>query len=573
MSLPKFETQGSLFESVGWVAGKLFSDQDRYKLFATKIWPLLAKSREELAACYVLDNGRPGVEPVILLGVLIFQFLERVPDRQAAELVRYHLGWKLALNLDLNFKGIHHTTLSYFRDRLLADGKADLAMRIISEGLEAAGLVKRRDKQRLDSTHILGAVARLSALECVRETLALALEELQPRLKAEALPEFWDLVWERYVESKLDYKSSEETLRAKQRQAGMDCLQLLEWLAPLPIELREGKAVTLLRKVFTEQFVIEGSGKVERVKVHATGVVQNPHDPEAEWSAKGRGKHKKEWVGYKVQLAETVPQKEGQIGFITSVVTQRASESDDPGLELTLEKQKQMGLERPSEMYVDGAYISAEAITEAKAEGWDLLGPAQPSPGTPKQPKLYRIESFDVSITKRQAVCPQGKISTECSKLTERDSGKVTYRFEFGRQCRNCLVKPLCVPEGQPHRMIRVGALHEALQQRRREQHTPEFKLQMQQRSGIEGTISELVRGHALRRARYKGLAKVDLQNQLVAAACNIKRWLRRISLAASPPAPEAHLAPRQLLTCPLKELSSILRPLRLFGLLNLNSA
>jgi hypothetical protein len=573
MSLPKFETQGSLFESVGSLAGDLFSAQDRYKLFATKIWPLLAKSREELAACYVLDNGRPGVEPVILLGVLIFQFLERVPDRQAAELVKYHLGWKLALNLDLNFKGIHHTTLSYFRDRLLADGKADLAMRIISEGLEAAGLVKRRDKQRLDSTHILGAVARLSALECVRETLALALEELQPRLKAEALPEFWDLVWERYVESKLDYKSSEEKLRAKQRQAGVDCLRLLQWLAPLPIELREGKAIRLLRKVFSEQFVVQEPGKVEAVKVHATGVVQNPHDPEAEWSAKGRGKHKKEWVGYKVQLAETVPQQEGQIGFITSVVTQRASESDDPGLELTLEKQKQMGMERPSEMYVDGAYISANAITQAQEEGWELMGPAQPSPAPPKQPELYRIEAFDVNIEQRKAVCPQGKISTECSKLTERDSGKVTYRFEFGRQCRNCTVKHLCVPEGQPHRMIRVGALHEALQQRRREQQTPEFKLQMQQRNGIEGTISELVRGHALRRARYKGFAKVDLQNQLVAAACNIKRWLRRLSLAASQPAPEALLAPRQLLTCPLKHLSSILRRLRLFGLLSLNSA
>jgi hypothetical protein len=577
MSLPKFEAQGSLFESVGSLAGKLFSDQDRYKLFATKIWPLLAKSRAELAACYVLDNGRPGVEPVILLGVLIFQFLERVPDRQAAELVKYHLGWKLALNLDLNFKGIHHTTLSYFRDRLLAEGKADLAMRIISEGLEAAGLVKRRDKQRLDSTHILGAVARLSALECVGETLALALEELQPRLKAEPLPEFWDLVWERYVESKLDYKSSEETLRAKQRQAGVDCLRLLQWLAPLAIELRECKAVVLLRAVFAQQYEVAESGKIEPVKVHATGVVQNPHDPEAEWSAKGRGKHKKEWVGYKVQLAETVPQQEGQIGFITSVVTQRASESDDPGLELTLEKQKQMALERPSEMYVDGAYISANAITQAREEGWELMGPAQPSPAPPKQPELYRIEAFDVNIEQRKAVCPQGKISTECSKLTERDSGKVTYRFEFGRQCRNCVVKHLCVPEGQPHRMIRVGALHAALQQRRREQQTPEFKLRMQQRNGIEGTISELVRGHGLRRARYKGSAKVDLQNQLIAAACNIKRWLRRISLGASQPAPEAHLAPRQLLTSPLKEFSSILRRLsarlRLFGLLSLSSA
>jgi hypothetical protein len=28
-------------------------------------------------------------------GVSIFQFLERMPDRQAVELVKYHLGWKL----------------------------------------------------------------------------------------------------------------------------------------------------------------------------------------------------------------------------------------------------------------------------------------------------------------------------------------------------------------------------------------------------------------------------------------------------------------------------------------------
>jgi hypothetical protein len=528
MSLPKFETQGSLFESLGSLAANLFSDQDRYKLFATKIWPLLARSREELAGCYVLDNGRPSVEPVVLLGVLIFQFLERVPDRQAAELVKYHLGWKLALNLDLNFKGIHHTTLSYFRERLLEKGKADLAMRIITEGLQAAGLLKKRSKQRLDSTHIIGAVARLSALECVRETLALALEELQPRLKSEQLPDFWAVVWERYVESKLDYKSSEETLRAKQRLAGEDCFRLLQWLEPLPVELREGKQLALLREVFAQQYVVK-AGKVEPVKVHATGVVQNPHDPEAEWSAKGRGKHKKEWVGYKLQVAETVPQKEGQIGFITSVVTQRASESDDPGLELTLKKQEQLGLGRPREMYADGAYISAEAITEAKREGWNLVGPAQPSPGATKQPELYRIEAFDVDITQRKAVCPQGRISTECSKLTEKQTGKVTYRFEFGRQCRSCPLKQSCVPKGQPHRMIRVGALHEVLQQRRREQKTEEFKLRMHQRNGIEGTISELVRGHGMRRSRYRGFAKVDLQNQLIAPACNIKRWLEKL--------------------------------------------
>jgi hypothetical protein len=62
MSLPAFDVQGSLFESLGSIGAGLFSDQDEYKLFATKIWPLLAKSREELAECYTLDNGRPGVD-------------------------------------------------------------------------------------------------------------------------------------------------------------------------------------------------------------------------------------------------------------------------------------------------------------------------------------------------------------------------------------------------------------------------------------------------------------------------------------------------------------------------------
>ena len=116
-----------------------------------------------------------------------------------------------------------------------------------------------------------------------------------------------------------------------------------------------------------------------------------------------------------------------------------------------------------------------------------------------------------------------------CSKLTEEKSGKVSYRFEFGSQCHDCRLKGACLPSTQPHRTITVGAHHESLQQRRRDQQSEEFQLQMHQRNAIEGTISELVRGHGLRRARYKGFAKVDLQNQLIAAACNIKRWFRKL--------------------------------------------
>src|SRR5690348_10279603 len=183
MSLPQFDVQGSLFESLGSIAPQLFSDQDRYQLFAKKVWPVLARCREQLAECYAGDNGRPGIEPVMLLGVLILQFLERVPDRQAVEMVKYHLGWKLALHLSLTDLGFHPTTLVYFRQRLLEHAKSDLAFGAVLEALRQQGLLPKRCRQRLDSTHVVAAVTNLSGLECVRETLRLALEELAEALQ------------------------------------------------------------------------------------------------------------------------------------------------------------------------------------------------------------------------------------------------------------------------------------------------------------------------------------------------------------------------------------------------------
>jgi hypothetical protein len=75
-----------------------------------------------------------------------------------------------------------------------------------------------------------------------------------------------------------------------------------------------------------------------------------------------------------------------------------------------------------------------------------------------------------------------------------------------------------------------VGQYHGLLQQRRRDQQDPQFKKRMLQRNAIEGTISELARAHGLRRSRYRGFAKVELQNLFIGTACNIKRWLRIVA-------------------------------------------
>ncbi len=43
MSLPAMDSQPTLFGSVPSVAGALFSEDDRYRLFARKVWPVLGQ--------------------------------------------------------------------------------------------------------------------------------------------------------------------------------------------------------------------------------------------------------------------------------------------------------------------------------------------------------------------------------------------------------------------------------------------------------------------------------------------------------------------------------------------------
>ena len=535
MSLPGFKGQTQLFGIYG-PAGLELAPEDRYRLFAEKIYPLLVGARPELEKCYCEDNGRPSVEPVLVLGVTLLQFVEKVPDREAVERLRYHLGWKYALNHEMNEVVFDSTVLVRFRGKLLEHEQGRLLFERILEGLQDAGLIARRHQQRLDSSHVLGMIAKMSRLECVRESIRLALRELDLILRESQRPEFWGVLWERYVESKLDYKTPEVELKHKMQQAGEDIQRLRKWLEGQEEKqeiIKQAGQMKLLYRVFEEQYVVpEGEGIVVR-SGEPVGAVKNPHDPDVEWAAKGQGKNKKEFEGYKVQVAEMVSEKPVEKGeptrnFLTAVSVQRATQSDEAGREQVLEEQAEMGLERPEVEYVDGAYVSAQEIVKAEEEGRQLIGPAQPAP-SPRN-KTFSAEAFQVIVEERKAICPAGKQSTQCSRLEEEKSGKVSYRFEWSWECLDCPLRNQCVGRGQKHRSLVVGEHHTVLQNRRWEMKTPEFKEEMKKRNAIEGTQSELVRAHGARRARYRGRGKVKLQFYLIGAACNVKRWLKRVS-------------------------------------------
>lgn len=528
MSLPDFSTQSSLFSTAA-LSGSLFAPDDRYRLFATTVYPRLVATRPELAACYCANNGRVAIEPVLLLGISLLQFLDGLPDRAAVEMLRYHAGWNFALNRQLGDELFHPTTLVNFRQRLIDNDLSAVAFRSILDGLVQTGLVPRRSRQRLDSTQIFGKVSRMSRLECVRETLRLALLELES-VCGKQKPQFWPVLWERYVQSNLDYRVEVSVLEQKMKRAGSDAWLLLQWVENQAATSGKGEQVRLLRKVWEENFQVDDAGQAQQQASQPAGAVHNPHDPEAQWAAKGLGKNRKEHVGYKVQVAESivsdnVAKGEPTANFITAMVTQPAIGSDDAGLPLVEAEQQSMGLDKPSQLYVDGAYISAERLAKAQEEGRELIGPAQ---AAPRKEGRFSVEDFAIDVEGRKAICPSGKENTQCSRLEEESTGKATFRFEWSYHCHDCPLRQQCLGKDQRHRTVVVGEHHTVLQARRQEQKTEAFKVRVRRRNAIEGTQSELVRGHGLRRARYRGLSKMRLQNYFVGAACNIKRWLRR---------------------------------------------
>src|SRR5436305_3790479 len=226
-------------------------------------------------------TGRAALSPSLLALVTLFPFMENIPDREAAEQVVVRLDWKYALHLPLDDAGFDFSCLCYFRRRLLEHAQERLVCEQILGKIQALGFVKKRGKQRTDSTAVLGAVRPLSALETVSETLRLAVRALAqaaPDWVARELPASFV---EAYAHSRSDYRLSADERQAALQQVGQDGVWLLERLdATAPTALRELEAVQVLRTVWDQRYERgEGRTRVREKTVDCTELIVTPHDP------------------------------------------------------------------------------------------------------------------------------------------------------------------------------------------------------------------------------------------------------------------------------------------------------
>src|SRR5947209_4875694 len=141
--------------------------------------------------------------------------------------------------------------------------------------------------------------------------------------------------------------------------------------------------------------------------------------------------------------------------------------------------------------------------------------------GRPKQARASIWPIFSLIGTTSKPRAQPRHASSRWSRAGERM--EVVFAPEV---CACCPVRSACTRSQTTGRVLhlRPQAGNFALQARRQEQQTAEFRQQYATRAGIEGTLSQGVRGMGLRRARYDGLHKTHLQHVLTAVAINLER-------------------------------------------------
>lgn len=472
-------------------------------------------------------RGQPALSPGRLALVTVLQFVEGLSDRQAADAVRGRIDWKYALGLELTDPGFDHTVLSEFRARLVAGEAALLLLDTLLVRSRELGLLKRRGRQRTDSTHVLAAVRTLNWLERVGEALRAALNELAavaPDWLRALAPAEW---YERYGErvENYDLPKSEAERQQLASVIGADGRRLLRAIdaADRP-ELGELPAVTILRRVWDEQYV-ETAGRVALRAVEAmpspAGLIASPYDPEARYSTK-RGTA---WVGYKVQLTESCDPDLPSL--IVNVETTPATTPDDNILAVVHASLAKRDL-LPGEHLVDKGYTDSHVLVDSRRRfGVKVVGPVADDPSwQAREGQRFDKSAFLVDWERRVVTCPAGKRSISWLPSTYPKSG-MAFEARFAREdCTPCPLRARCTRAKLEPRIIGLQGRehHEALHAARHRQTAPEFRGRYAARAGIEATHEQAIRRCGLRHARYLGLAKTHLQHIATAVAINLIR-------------------------------------------------
>jgi transposase len=459
--------------------------------------------RPILADAYCNDQGRPAIEPLLLLKLEFLQYHYNLSDRQVIEHSRCNMAFRYFLGLGLHSGLPHHTLLTYFRQRLGSQRHQQVFDAVVGQA-RAKGLVK--DRLRLkDASHVLANIAIPSTIALVAQTRERLLQVLQPWAADEVTRQQQRA--EQIRQSSVDLSGEERLL-----QRVVHLRELVAWAqtvcdgaafqAALPARQQPlRQALTLACKVLDD--------RDDPDAIHKTLSV---HDPDAR-----RAKHGDFYEGY---LLDVAMDADSQILTAVNVLPAGANEGADA--ETLIRREEAAHGNDVQALSMDSAGYQGPLLrTLTDPQGLKLevfVPPKEPLSNRPFQP-----EDFTLSADQQTLTCPGGQTAR-----SRRRSWKGTaWQFYFSRAtCAACPLQALCVPVLPQNmgRSVMKNDYEAEFKAARAKTETPAYAAVRREHSAIERKLAELLRRHRARRARYWGQPRVLLQQLLTGLVVNVKR-------------------------------------------------
>lgn len=502
--------QRSLFEAQAW------PHRVPVDSFYARLGAVMAQlfADDDLAEMYCPDNGRPSLPPSLLSGVLLLQFYDDVSDAEAIARLTFDLRWKVALTLGLDFDPPHPSSLSVFRTRLLDHGQERYAFdRLLAVG-RAAGFLPEKVTVLIDTTPQLGAGAVQDTYTLIRKGIRRVLKAAgyQTPAKRRGLATNLAIYLESDRKAELDW--NDPTARAAQLKVLVaDAYATLDLALAETDDVEVRAAGWLLTKILGDDLVTDEHGDPQIGRGVAPDRIVSLTDPELRHGHKSEVKH---FDGRKVQVATDAASE-----LVLAVEPSPANRTDGADLlKLVDQVEAQTGV-TVERVLGDTSYGTADNRAVCAERGIELVSPLPEA----RDPAVDKA-AFGLDLDTPSATCPAGQTTT-AARARKDKQGRPIWQFFFPRAvCEACALFARCVQSKTEGRTI-TSHYHEALlRTARAHQATAEFKETYRRRAAVERKIADLV-SHGLRRARYLGGVKEQLQNQWIGAVVNFKRLFR----------------------------------------------
>ena len=400
------------------------------------------------------------------------------------------------------------------------------------------GLLRSRRKLRVDATHIVADVTRLSRAEVIGESMRVVLcaaDRAYPELGKRRA---WRRLRARYGEEIwVGGGGSRSVGDEGLRELGRDALRLLELIGE-----REVKGKAVLIQVLEENYHLpsdepdppppeggeagpnraaespsttagdEPGPSPRKAEDRPKDRIATPHEPDVRYGKKG----KHNWLGDKAHLVETSDR--GRTNYVIDVLVTDPRLTDSQVLQHLAWRSRLLAPDAEL-LLTDMGYASATNSRVTSEMGIELIAPTRSSHRRGQIP----LSDFDLDFDRRVATCPEGHESVWWRE------GKRDIKIRFGAEaCKGCPRRAECTnsPRG---RSLAPSRDYPQLQRDRARERSEEWQALYRERSGIEATISELVHRCGARRSRYRGADRRALHVYLSAAALNVRRMLKEI--------------------------------------------